>query len=70
MRTFLMGAILGALAMWVWGDQVRARFGESVDGAVDRALGLLDAVDDRLETLRGRLDSMTTTAGGAERREA
>jgi hypothetical protein len=69
MRTFLMGAILGALAMWIWGDQVRARFGNSVDGVVDRALGLVDAVDDQLDALRGRLDSMTTTGGGT-RREA
>ena len=68
MRTFLLGAIIGALAMWVWGDQVRARFGESVDGAVDRALGLLDTVDDGLEHLRGRLDSMT--ASGRNRRQA
>ena len=69
MRTFLMGVVIGAAAMWMWGDQVRAQFGERLDGAVDRALGLLDAVDDRLDALRGRLDSMTTTAG-AERREA
>jgi hypothetical protein len=67
MRTFLMGAIVGALAMWLYGDQVRARFGNTVDGAVDRALGLLDAVDDGLASLRGRLDSMSTT--GARQRQ-
>ena len=69
MQTFLMGVVIGAAAMWMWGDQVRAQFGERLEGAVDRALGLLDAVDDRLDALRGRLDSMTST-GGAERRQA
>ena len=60
MRTFLMGAFVGAAAMWLWGDRVRARFGAQVDGAVDRVLGALDTVDDQVQSLRGRVESFAT----------
>jgi hypothetical protein len=69
MRGFLLGAIVGAAAMWVWGGELRSRFGDSIDGVVDRALGVLDAIDDRLEMLRERLDSLKMNEPGNERRE-
>jgi hypothetical protein len=69
MGSFLLGAIVGAGAMWFYGDQVRARLGGSIDSAVDRALGVLDAIDDRLEALRERLDSMTTDRATDRNRE-
>ncbi len=60
MRTFLMGAFVGAAAMGLWGDRFRAQFGAQVDGAVDRVLGALDTVDDQVQSLRGRVESFAT----------
>jgi|RhiMetdeSRZDD1v2_1073273.scaffolds.fasta_scaffold269908_1 hypothetical protein len=62
MRGFVLGAVTGAIAMWLWGDRVRAQFGDRLDSLVDQVLGVLDAVDDRLESLRTRVDALSTTA--------
>jgi hypothetical protein len=70
MRGFLLGAIVGAAAMWLWGDKMRAQVSERVDALVDQVLGVLDAVDDRLEALRHRVDAMSSAPErAAERRE-
>ena len=70
MRGFMLGAVVGAVAMWVWGDKMRTQFGDRLDGLVDQVLGVLDAVDDRLETLRTRVDALSTSPERAgDRRE-
>lgn len=69
MRTFLLGAFVGAAAMWMWGDQFRTRFGAQVDGAVDRVLGALDTLDDQIASVRGRVESFATDAEHTRRRD-
>ena len=71
MRTFVFGAFVGAMAMWVWGDQMRSRFSGQIDGVVDRVLGVLDGLEDGLDTLRTRIDGLASTSTGtSDRREA
>jgi hypothetical protein len=70
MAGFLFGAVVGAAAMWFWGDKVRSQFADRIDGVVDQVLGLLDGVEDRLDALRTRVDAMGSgTQGAGERRE-
>jgi hypothetical protein len=70
MGGFLLGAVAGAAAMWIWGDTIRTRFADRIDGVVDQVLGVLDGVEDRLDGLRTRVDAMASgSAGTGERRE-
>jgi hypothetical protein len=61
MRIFLLGAVVGATAMWMWGDRVRAQFSEQIDGVVDQVLGVLDRVEDGLDALRTRVDALASS---------
>lgn len=63
MAGFLFGALVGAAAMWMWGDKVRTQFADRIDGVVDQVLGVLDGVEDRLDALRTRVDAMASGDG-------
>lgn len=70
MSRFLLGAFVGAAAMWIWGDEMRQRFGAQVDALVSRALDVLDAFEDRVGVVRERLEDVRRTPGTASLRSA
>jgi hypothetical protein len=56
-RTFLLGAVAGGLAVWVWGDRARAYVDERLAPLRQSLLGAIDSVSDTLDAVRDRLEA-------------
>jgi hypothetical protein len=56
-RTFLLGAVAGGVAVLVWGDRARAYVDARLAPWRRRLLGALDAVSDTLDGLRDRIET-------------
>jgi macrodomain Ter protein organizer (MatP/YcbG family) len=54
MNRFIMGALAGALAMWYWGEDIRAYVDSRTRDVRDRAVQKLQIVEERAEDVLDR----------------
>lgn len=59
-KSFIVGVIAGAVAMWLWGDEIRAYLDERTRDVRARAAGPLHAVADTVETVAARVEGAAT----------
>lgn len=66
MKGFIIGAIAGGLAMWMYGDQIREYVDDMTSGVRERAAAGLEGAADRLqsvaESVEGGLGDAATQA--------
>jgi hypothetical protein len=55
-KSFLVGAIAGGMAMWFWGDQVREIFDDATSGVRTRTAEQLQGVADTLQSVADTVD--------------
>lgn len=61
-KSFLVGAITGAAAMWFWGDQIRGSIDDATSGVRTRAAEQLHGVADTLQSVAQTVDQGLTGA--------
>jgi hypothetical protein len=66
MKGFLIGAIAGGVAMWLYGDQIREYVDDMTSGVRERTAAKLEGAADRLqsvaESVEGGLSDVATQA--------
>jgi hypothetical protein len=66
MKGFIIGAIAGGVAMWLYGDQIREYIDDMTYGVRERAAASLEGAADRLqgvaESVEGGLSDAATLA--------
>ena len=55
-KSFLVGAVAGGVAVWFWGDQIREALDEATSGVRTRTAEQLQGVADRLQTVADTVD--------------
>jgi hypothetical protein len=55
-KSFLVGAIAGGVAMWFWGDQIRDALDEATSGVRTRTAEQLQGVADTLQSVADTVD--------------
>jgi hypothetical protein len=55
-KSFLVGAIAGGAAMWIWGDRIRNAIDEATSGVRTRAAEQLHEVADTLQSVADTVD--------------
>jgi hypothetical protein len=68
MRAFVVGTVVGGVAVWVWGDRARAYVNGRVRVVTDSLIHLLDATTDTLEGWRTELEHLGRTGIAAGER--
>lgn len=51
---FVLGALVGGLSFWYWGDRIRELAGHNMSDARKSAAGALRSLADRAERMPGR----------------
>ena len=68
MKGFLIGAIAGGLAMWLYGDQIREYVDDMTSGVRERAAAKLEGAADRLQSVAESVESGLSDAANQARR--
>lgn len=68
MKGFLIGAIAGGVAMWLYGDRVREYVDEMTSGVRERAAAGLEGAADRLQSVAQTVEGGLTDAANQARR--
>lgn len=55
-KSFLVGAIAGGVAMWFWGDQIREALDDATSGVRTRSAEQLQGVADTLQSVADTVD--------------
>jgi hypothetical protein len=55
-KSFLVGAIAGGVAMWLWGDQIREALDDATSGVRTRSAEQLQGVADTLQSVADTVD--------------
>ena len=55
-KSFLVGAISGGVAMWLWGDQIREALDDATSGVRTRSAEQLQGVADTLQSVADTVD--------------
>ena len=61
-KSFLVGAIAGAAAVWFWGDEIRDYLDEQTRGVRTRAAGPLHAVAETVENVAATVEGAASRA--------
>ena len=51
---FVLGALVGGLSVWYWGDRIREFAGDNMSGARKSAAGALRSLAEKAERMPGR----------------
>lgn len=68
MKGFLLGAIAGGLAVWLYGDQIRAYVDDMTSGVRERAAAGLEGAADRLQSVAETVEGGLTESASRTRR--
>ena len=68
MKGFLIGAIAGGVAMWLYGDQIREYVDEMTSGVRERAAAKLEGAADRLQSVAESVENGLSDAATQARR--
>jgi hypothetical protein len=68
MKGFLIGAIAGAAAMWLYGDQIREYVDEMTSGVRERAAAKLEGAADRLQSVAESVEGGLSDVANQARR--
>ena len=68
MKGFILGAIAGGVAMWLYGDQIREYVDDMTAGVRDRAVAGLEGAADRLQSVAETVEGGLTEAANQARR--
>lgn len=68
MKGFIIGAIAGGLAMWMYGDQIREYVDDMTSGVRERAAAGLEGAADRLQSVAESVESGLSDAPNQARR--
>ena len=68
MKGFLIGAIAGGVAMWLYGDQIREYVDQMTSGVRERAAAKLEGAADRLQSVAESVESGLSDAATQARR--
>ena len=68
MKGFLIGAIAGAAAMWLYGDQIREYVDDMTSGVRERAASKLEGAADRLQSVAESVEGGLSEAANQARR--
>ena len=68
MKGFLIGAIAGAVAMWLYGDQVREYVDEMTSGVRERTAAKLEGAAERLQSVAESVEGGLSEAANQARR--
>ena len=68
MKGFLIGAIAGGVAMWLYGDRVREYVDEMTSGVRERTAAGLEGAADRLQSVAQTVEGGLTDAANQARR--
>lgn len=55
-KSFLIGAIAGGVAVWLWGDQMREALDDATSGVRTRSAARLHGVADTLQSVADTVD--------------
>ena len=56
LKTFMLGTLAGGVAVWLYGDRIRAYLDGHLEAVRGGLLDVLDAVTDTVDTFRTRLE--------------
>jgi hypothetical protein len=68
MKGFIIGAIAGGMAMWLYGDQIREYVDDMTSGVRERAAAGLEGAADRLQSVAESVEGGLTEAANQARR--
>jgi hypothetical protein len=68
MKGFIFGAIAGGVAMWLYGDQIRAYVDDMTSGVRERAAAGLEGAADRLQNVAQSVEGNVSEAANQARR--
>jgi hypothetical protein len=68
MKGFLIGAIAGGIAMWLYGDQIREYLDEMTSGVRERTAATLEGAADRLQSVAESVEGGLGEAANQARR--
>jgi hypothetical protein len=68
MKGFLIGAVAGGLAMWLYGDRIREYVDEMTSGVRERAAAKLESAADRLQSVAESVEGGLSEAANQTRR--
>jgi hypothetical protein len=68
MKGFLIGAIAGGVAMWLYGDQIREYLDDMTSGVRERAAAGLEGAADRLQNVAQTVEGGLGEAASQARR--
>jgi hypothetical protein len=68
MKGFILGALAGGVAMWLYGDQIREYVDEMTSGVRERAAARLEGAADRLHNVAESVEGGLGEAASQARR--
>ncbi|HEX3179287.1 MAG TPA: hypothetical protein VHZ49_21615 [Methylomirabilota bacterium] len=68
MKGFILGAIAGGVAMWLYGDRIIEYVDDMTSGVRDRAVAGLEGAADRLQSVAESVEGGLGDTSGAARR--
>jgi hypothetical protein len=68
MKGFIIGAIAGGMAMWLYGDQIREYLDDMTSGVRERAAAGLEGAADRLQNVAQTVEGGLGEAASQARR--
>jgi hypothetical protein len=68
MKGFILGAIAGGVAMWLYGDQIREYVDDMTSGVRERAAAGLEGAADRLQNVAQTVEGGLSEAANQARR--
>jgi hypothetical protein len=68
MKGFIIGAIAGGLAVWLYGDQIRDYIDDMTSGVRERAAAGLEGAADRLQSVAESVEGGLSDAAHQARR--
>lgn len=68
MKGFILGAIAGGVAMWLYGDQIREYVDDMTSGVRERAAAGLEGAADRLQNAAQTVEGGLSEAANQARR--
>jgi hypothetical protein len=68
MKGFIIGAIAGGMAMWLYGDQIREYVDDMTSGVRERTAAKLEDAADRLQSVAQSVEGGLTDVANQARR--